>query len=88
MLTIIFVIAIAIITNTIHAQQACQLTDPDILGPYYLPGAPKSEEQLCANLPANDRLVLTGQVVDFDSKCTYGIPNVKLDLWQVIKDEE
>jgi protocatechuate 3,4-dioxygenase beta subunit len=85
MLTTISVFVIAIIITTIHAQQACQLTDPDILGPYYIPDAPRSEEQLCANLPANDRLVLTGQVVDYDSKCTRGIPNVKLDLWQVIK---
>jgi protocatechuate 3,4-dioxygenase beta subunit len=87
MLTIIVAI-IAIIITTIDAQQTCQLTDPDILGPYYVPGAPKSQEQLCANLPANDRLILTGQVVDYDSKCTRGIPYVQLDLWQVIKKEE
>lgn len=84
MLTTIVVFVIAIISNTIHAQQACQLTDPDILGPYYVAGAPTSEEQLCTNLPAHDRLILTGQVVDYDSKCAQGIPNVKLDLWQVI----
>jgi len=81
MLTIITVI-FAIIVVTINAQQTCQLTDPDILGPYYIPGAPASSEQLCANLPAHDRLVLTGKVVDYDSKCANGIPNVKLDLWQ------
>jgi hypothetical protein len=85
MLTTIAVIVIATTITTIHAQQACQLTDPDILGPYYIPGAPRSEEQLCANLPANDRLVLTGQVVDYSSKCTRGIPYVKLNLWQVTK---
>jgi protocatechuate 3,4-dioxygenase beta subunit len=85
MLSIIFTVIIAIILVTTHAQQVCQLTEPDILGPYYIPDAPRSEEQLCTNLPANDRLVLTGQVVDYDSKCTSGIPNVKLDLWQVIQ---
>jgi catechol 1,2-dioxygenase len=88
MLTTIFVFVIALITTKVHAQQACQLTDPDILGPYYIPGAPRSVEQLCASSPANDRLVLTGQVVDYDSKCTRGIPNVKLDLWQVIKNKK
>jgi protocatechuate 3,4-dioxygenase beta subunit len=85
MLMIIVAVVITIITTGIHAQQVCQLTEPDILGPYYIPDAPRSEVQLCANLPANDRLELTGQVVDYDSKCTRGIPNVKLDLWQVIK---
>lgn len=79
---------IAIIIGSIHAQQACQLTDPDILGPYYISGAPKSEDQLCANLPAQDRLVLTGQVVDYESKCARGIPYVQLDLWQVIKERD
>jgi protocatechuate 3,4-dioxygenase beta subunit len=88
MLTTIFVFVVALITTKIHAQQACQLTDPDILGPYYIPGAPRSVEQLCASSPANDRLVLTGQVVDYDSKCTRGIANVKLDLWQVIKNKK
>ncbi|CAF1017404.1 unnamed protein product [Rotaria sp. Silwood1] len=66
----------------VAAQQTCQLTDPDILGPYYLPGAPTSKEQLCANVPAHDRLILTGQVLDYESKCQRGVPNVKLDLWQ------
>ncbi|CAF5000392.1 unnamed protein product [Rotaria sp. Silwood1] len=66
----------------VTAQQTCQLTDPDILGPYYHPGAPASKEQLCANLPAHDRLILTGQVLDYESKCARGVPNVKLDLWQ------
>jgi protocatechuate 3,4-dioxygenase beta subunit len=87
MLATIFVITTIVISTT-HAQQACQLTDPDILGPYYIPGAPKSEDELCANKPANDRLVLTGQVVDYDSKCAKGIANVQLDLWQVIKEGE
>jgi catechol 1,2-dioxygenase len=85
MLTIV-VVFIAIVATAIHAQQVCQLTDPDILGPYYIPGAPKSEEQLCANLPAHDRLVLTGQIQDFESKCAKGVPYAKLDLWQVIKE--
>ena len=65
------------------AQQACKLTDPDILGPYYIPGAPKANDQLCASLPAHDRLVLSGQVLDFDSKCARSIPFATLDLWQV-----
>jgi len=80
MLTAI-VFVIAIITAT-HAQQACQLTEPDILGPYYVPGAPRAQQQLCANTEAHDRLILTGQVVDYDSGCTRAIPNVQLDLWQ------
>ena len=67
----------------VGAQQTCQLTDPDVLGPYYHDGAPKSTEQLCANVPAHDRLILTGQVLDYESQCARGIPSVKLDLWQV-----
>lgn len=86
MLRTIGLFALALI-GYISAQQTCQLTDPDILGPYYISGAPKSEEQLCANLPAHDRLVLTGQVVDFDSGCSQGVPNVQLDLWQVVQND-
>lgn len=67
------------------AQQGCQLTDPDILGPYYIPGAPDLKDQLCASLPAHDRLILTGQVLDYDSQCARPIPFAKLDLWQVIE---
>jgi len=63
-------------------SQTCKVTDPDILGPYYVAGAPKSTEQLCANTPAHDRLILTGRVLDFNTKCEKGIPNVQLDLWQ------
>ena len=75
------IVLLTIIMMTTSAQQVCQLTEPDILGPYYVTGAPRSVEQLCANLPAHDRLVLTGQVVDYDAKCTRGIANVKLDLF-------
>ena len=88
MLTTIIIVTIALFTSTANAQQVCRLTEPDILGPYYVAGAPSSQEQLCANLPAQDRLVLTGQVVDYDSQCMRGIPNVKLDLWQVIQSEK
>lgn len=84
--TVIYTL-LALVLTISHAQQTCQLTAPDILGPYYIPGAPRVEEQLCANLPAHDRLFLTGQVVDYDSQCTRGIPKVQLDLWQVIRDE-
>ena len=72
------------VTSSIYAQQECRLTDPDILGPYYIPGAPKATDKLCENSPAHDRLILIGQVLDFDSNCSRGIPNVRLDLWQVL----
>ena len=80
----VVLVLMGLLSTIISGQHTCQLTQADVLGPYYLPDAPKSSEQLCANLPANDRLILTGQVVDYDSKCTQGIPHVKLDLWQVI----
>ena len=83
MSTTIVSVIIALLINIIYGQQTCYLTQSDVLGPYYLPGAPKSIEQLCANSPAHDRLILTGKVVDYDSKCTTGIPYAKLDLWQV-----
>ncbi|CAF3745413.1 unnamed protein product [Rotaria sp. Silwood1] len=75
-------LAVLFMIMYVAAQQTCQLTDSDILGPYYLPGAPTSRRQLCVNSPAYDRLVLTGQVLDYESECRRGIPNVKLDLWQ------
>ncbi|CAF4017267.1 unnamed protein product [Rotaria sp. Silwood1] len=75
-------IALLFMITYVTAQQTCRLTDPDILGPYYLPGAPTSSGKICANLPAHDRLILTGQVLDYESECRRGIPNVKLDLWQ------
>ncbi|UJR28702.1 hypothetical protein I4U23_009931 [Adineta vaga] len=78
----IIAIFFAVFLSSITTQETCQLTDPDILGPYYIPGAPKSEDQLCSNLPAHDRLILTGQVLDFDSKCMNGVSYVQLDLWQ------
>lgn len=87
MLTTVVVVMIGVLSTMIYGQQTCQLTQADVLGPYYLPNAPKSSEQLCENTPANDRLILTGQVVDYDSKCTRAIPYVKLDLWQVISFE-
>lgn len=74
---------ITLLINIIYGQQTCYLTPSDVLGPYYLSGAPKSLEQLCENSPAHDRLILTGKIVDYDSKCTIGVPYAKLDLWQV-----
>jgi catechol 1,2-dioxygenase len=82
MLALLLIACIAVSS----AQQACQLTDPDVLGPYYIAGAPDAKGLLCAATPAHDRLVLTGQVLDYDSKCARPIPFAKLDLWQV--DEE
>ena len=87
MLMAVVLLIIGLFYTAISGQQTCQLTQADVLGPYYLTNAPKSYEQLCGNLPANDRLILTGQVVDYDSKCTQGIPYVTLDLWQVIRFE-
>ena len=74
-------------TSIINALQACQLTQSDILGPYYLSGAPMSQNRLCFDSPMGERLILTGQVVDYESKCTRGIANVKLDVWQVKRKE-
>ncbi|CAF1281966.1 unnamed protein product [Didymodactylos carnosus] len=79
-------IAVAIfllfLTETVLCQNACTLTQPDILGPYWIPGSPTKKDAVCDNLPAHDVLVLTGRVLDFDSKCGKGISNVKLDIWQ------
>lgn len=83
MISILFLILSQQFLFAIDAQNTCQLTDPDILGPYYLPGAPKSYDELCSNSPKDDRLVLKGQIVDYDSECKRPIPFVTLDLWQV-----
>ncbi|CAF3594026.1 unnamed protein product, partial [Rotaria sp. Silwood1] len=45
-------LAVLFMIMYVTAQQTCQLTDSDILGPYYLPGAPTSRRQLCVNSPA------------------------------------
>ncbi|CAF1617609.1 unnamed protein product [Didymodactylos carnosus] len=82
---ILFVLVSFILS--IHQQvrsqsSTCTLTEPDILGPYWLDGAPKKTDDLCDNLPTFDVLILTGRIVDFDSKCKRGIKNVNLDVWQ------
>ncbi|CAF1361521.1 unnamed protein product [Didymodactylos carnosus] len=71
----------------IHEQvrsdsNTCTLTEPDILGPYWLNGAPEKSNVVCDHLPANDVLKLSGRIVDFDSKCERGIRDVRLDIWQ------
>jgi len=55
------------------------ITQSDIEGPYYVPGAPTRNKIVCASNPAQDRLVLDGHVY---RDCTnVPIANVKLDIW-------
>ncbi len=61
---------------------ACRATAADVLGPFYLPGAP-SRMQLAAAAEPGERLAIAGTVLGAD--CT-PLAGVLLDVWQADKD--
>lgn len=60
----------------------CAATTPDVLGPYYRPGAP-SRMTIASPTEAGERLVLAGAVVGPDCRPLAG---ATLDFWQADKD--
>jgi catechol 1,2-dioxygenase len=61
------------------ASQACRITPPDILGPFYRFGAP-SQAQLASPDEPGDRLALTGTV--FSSDCRTPLRGALIEVWQ------
>lgn len=61
------------------AKQVCQLTEFEIVGPFYRFGAP-FRSQLAGRDEPGDRLILTGTV--FSSDCRTPLPGALIEVWQ------
>lgn len=61
------------------AQHPCQVTESDILGPFYRFGAPLRARLAGPDEPG-DRLVLTGTV--FSADCRMPLPGALIEVWQ------
>ena len=61
------------------ANQACRLTEHEIVGPFYRFGAP-FRSQLAGPDEPGDRLILTGTV--FSSDCRTPLPEALIEVWQ------
>ena len=64
------------------AQDECITTD-DILGPYFIEGAPNISN-IAPNVSEVPRLYITGTVYAKD--CVTPIPNALIDVWQANND--
>lgn len=65
-------------SGPVKAEQACQATERDILGPFHRPGAPFGVKLADENEPGT-RLLLSGQV--FGPDCKTPIANALMDIW-------
>src|SRR6185295_9365246 len=63
-------------------ENNCQLTESDILGPFYRFGAP-FQTRLAGPDEPGDRLILTGTV--FSSDCQTPLPGALIEVWQANK---
>lgn len=61
-----------------YRSQAQCLTSPDILGPFYLPGAPEMAQLAPAGAPGTP-LFITGTV--YANDCETPVANAKVDVW-------
>jgi catechol 1,2-dioxygenase len=64
--------------GTAHAANACLITDGDILGPFYRPGAKNTAKVAEAGVQG-DRVVLTGTVLRPD--CKTPVAGATVDFW-------
>ena len=67
---------------SVGANQQCQVTAPDQLGPFFLPNQPVSD-QICkgdSEFINQKKLYIRGRVLDED--CTSPLPNYKVEIWQ------
>jgi catechol 1,2-dioxygenase len=64
------------------AEKSCQLTEHDIIGPFYRFGAPFQTKLAGPNEPG-ERLVITGRV--YSSDCRSPLPNTLIEVWQANK---
>jgi catechol 1,2-dioxygenase len=62
-----------------HAKDACLVTDGDILGPFYRPGA-KSMVKMVDGSVEGERLLFTGTVLRPD--CKTPVAGASIDFWQ------
>jgi catechol 1,2-dioxygenase len=61
------------------AEQACRLTEAEVMGPFYRFGAP-FRAQLAGPSEPGQRLIVSGTVYGPD--CSTPLPNALLDIWQ------
>lgn len=61
------------------AQAGCELTTPDVLGPYYVSGAPNRSVIASADEPGT-RLFITGRI--FAENCATPLSGAIVDAWQ------
>jgi len=61
----------------------CDLTSPDILGPFYLSGSP-SKTQIAATGEPGERLFISGKVLGND--CQTPLPGAVIEVWQADDD--
>src|SRR3569623_269163 len=71
---------IALLIFVVSQGQQCKVTSSDVLGPYYIPNAPRKNATICSNSQAEDRLFVQGTLWDADSKTK--LVNAKIELWQ------
>jgi catechol 1,2-dioxygenase len=64
------------------AEKSCQLTEADIIGPFYRFGAPFQSKLAGANEPG-ERLIIAGKV--YSSDCRSPLPNALIEVWQANK---
>ena len=64
------------------AAKSCQLTERDIIGPFYRFGAPFQTKLAGPNEPG-ERLVISGTT--YSSDCRSRLPNTLIEIWQANK---
>src|SRR3569623_1412500 len=71
---------IALLIFVVSQGQQCKVTSSDVLGPYYIPNAPRKNATICSNSPAEDRLFVQGSLWEAD--CKTKLVNAIIELWQ------
>src|SRR5262245_24749292 len=61
------------------AAKSCELTERDIIGPFYRFGAPFQGKLAGPNEPG-ERLIIAGKV--YSSDCRSPLPNTLIEVWQ------
>jgi catechol 1,2-dioxygenase len=72
----------ALTPGSFAAAQNCQLTERDIIGPFYRFGAP-FQTKLAGPDEPGERLIIAGKV--YSSDCRSHLPNTLIEVWQANK---
>jgi catechol 1,2-dioxygenase len=72
----------ALMPGAFAAAQTCQLTERDIIGPFYRFGAPFQTKLARPDEPG-ERLIIAGKV--YSSDCRSHLPNTLIEVWQANK---